>query len=183
MRLLWGFRHIVSIVSTKSSESDVRSRQPGSGALARRVLGVLLLAMAIGQLADVGGFVEVIDTYGVGGKGAAATIGVALLVGELLAGVGLLGGTLGRWKGASRLAVLVAVAWSALGAQAFARGLVVPNCGCFGIHLAQPLRWWVLVQDLEFMALAWWTLRTTTRWPVPIDESEPDSSRTVETRA
>ncbi len=146
------------------------------------MLGVLLAAMAIGQLTDVGGFVEVIGTYGVGGDGAAAIIGVALLVCELLAGVGLLGGSLVRRKGASRLAVFVAVAWSALGAQAFARGLLVPNCGCFGVHLAQPLRWWILVEDLEFVTLAWWTQRTTTRWSAPTDESAPDSSRTVEAR-
>lgn len=34
-----------------------------------------------------------------------------------------------------------------LGAQAFARGLAVDNCGCFGVYLGQPLRWWVPLQD------------------------------------
>jgi hypothetical protein len=53
-------------------------------------------------------------------------------------------------------AIVVAVAWSVLGLAAFARGLTVHNCGCFGIHLVQPLRWWVLAEDAEFLALAGW---------------------------
>ncbi len=164
------------------AEREDRSGGPGSGAVARRLLGALLVAMAIGQLTDVAGFVEVIGTYDVGGDVAAELIGVSLLIGELVAGVGLLGSSSRRWTGAANVAVVVAVAWSALAAQAFARGLFVPNCGCFGVHLAQPLRWWVLVEDLEFLALAWWTQRASLRWSVPTGESAPDSSRNVEAR-
>lgn len=50
--------------------------------------------------------------------------------------------------------------WSALAVQAFARGLAVENCGCFGVHLGQSLRWWVLLEDAEFVALAAWVRRT-----------------------
>ena len=57
------------------------------------------------------------------------------------------------------VAVAVAVGWTILGTQAFVRGLAVDNCGCFGVHLAQPLRWWVLLEDAEFVALAWWVRR------------------------
>jgi hypothetical protein len=45
----------------------------------------------------------------------------------------------------------VALTWSALGAQAFARGLALESCGCFGVHLGQPLRWWVLLEDVELI--------------------------------
>ncbi len=170
----------MSIEAAVMSAQTGRARRPDPGSVARRVLGVLLVAMAIGQLTDIGGFVDVISTYDVGGDLAAAIIGGALLIGELLAGVGLLVADRSRRAGASRLAVVVAVAWSVLAAQAFVRGLVVPNCGCFGVHLAQPLRWWVLVEDLEFVALAWWTQRTSGRRSVSTVESAPDASGSVQ---
>lgn len=80
----------------------------------------------------------------------------ALIGGELAAGVGLFSRDRGRRRRAASIAVAVAVAWSALGVQAFARGLVLDNCGCFGVYAAQPLRWWVLVEDAQFVALAVW---------------------------
>lgn len=59
-------------------------------------------------------------------------------------------------RSGSLLALAVAMIWSALAVQAFARGLAVENCGCFGVHLGQSLRWWVLLEDAEFVALAAW---------------------------
>jgi hypothetical protein len=47
------------------------------------------------------------------------------------------------------------VVWAILAAQAFARGLVLDNCGCFGTYLAQPLRWYVLVEDALMQLYAW----------------------------
>lgn len=47
----------------------------------------------------------------------------------------------------------VASLWSVLAVQAFVRGLVVPNCGCFGVYLSQSLAWWVLLEDATFVAL------------------------------
>lgn len=122
---------------------------------ARRILGVLILAMATGQALDLGGFVDIIETYELGPTPVSSLVAAALFVGELLAAHGLLAGR--RTGPAAGLAV--AVAWSIVGAQAFLRGLDVPNCGCFGVHLGQPLRWWVLVQDVEFMLLAGWVVR------------------------
>jgi hypothetical protein len=70
-----------------------------------------------------------------------------LIGGELLAGVWLLvrprsAGPVSAWVFAS-----VAVAWTALGAQAYLRGLAVDNCGCFGSYLTQRLTWFTLAQD------------------------------------
>lgn len=56
-----------------------------------------------------------------------------------------------------------------LGIQAFARGLALDNCGCFGVYAAQPLRWWVLVEDVEVVALAVWVVRR----PAPGRPSSP----------
>jgi hypothetical protein len=44
------------------------------------------------------------------------------------------------------LATAVAVTWTLLGTQAFVSGLPIDNCGCFGVHLGQPLRWSVLLE-------------------------------------
>ena len=67
------------------------------------------------------------------------------------------GGTSTKASGAAA-ALAVTIAWSALALSAFARGEAVENCGCFGVYLAQPLRWWVLLEDLEFVALGVWVL-------------------------
>jgi hypothetical protein len=122
------------------------------------VLAVLLLAMALGQLASLGDFVDIVHTYDVAGDAAPALAGLLLAL-EIGGGLGLLvfrrsPAWVGRAAGA--LGLGAAVLWSALAAQAFARGLGVPNCGCFGRFLGQELRWWVLVEDLEFLLLGWW---------------------------
>lgn len=129
--------------------------------------------MAVGQISDVAGFVEVLETYRAG-SGLVAAVGAGVLIaGELLAGVGLLRpGSHSRIR-TSWLAIGVTGAWSLLGAQAFARGLALENCGCFGVHLAQPLRWWILVEDIEFVALAWWVHRAVLRSTSTFDAGAP----------
>lgn len=127
--------------------------------IARWLLGLLLVAMAAGQLSDPGGFVDIVDDYRIGGTLPAALVASALVLGELIGGLGLLAGREARRSSAPTVAVVVALAWSALAVQAFARGLVLESCGCFGVHLAQPLRWWVLLEDAELVALALWVRR------------------------
>lgn len=111
--------------------------------------------MAAAQLSDPHGFVDIMATYRVGGGAVAAALGAALITGEIAGAVGLWGGPRRRRRAAT-VALAAAVAWGLLGAQAFARGIALDNCGCFGVHAGQPLRWWVLIEDLEFIALAWW---------------------------
>jgi hypothetical protein len=117
----------------------------------RRALALLLAGMAAAQFADVGGFSDILRDYKLFGAAAAATaVGIPLV--ELTAAAALLPG--GRLGG--HLGLAMAVFWTALGAQAFARGLVIENCGCFGVYLGQELRWWVLLQDAYFLLLAWY---------------------------
>ncbi|MBA2536909.1 MAG: hypothetical protein H0V20_05675 [Actinobacteria bacterium] len=90
---------------------------------------------------------------------------------EIVAAVGLLASAsvprpIARAAGLSGL--LVAVMWTALAAQAFARGLELDNCGCFGAYLAQPLRWWVLIEDAYMLVLAWYAAAATgSPFPTP----------------
>lgn len=121
-----------------------------SGTIPRLALAGLLLAMAAGQLSDIAGFTAIVRSYSVG-TATAPALAALLIAGELAAGVGLVRRD-GRWRrvGAAT-GVAVALSWSILGAQAFARGLALESCGCFGVHLGQPLRWWVLLEDLELI--------------------------------
>ena len=126
-------------------------------ALAPLVYGLLLSAMAAGQLASFDTFREALDDYDLF-AGDASTAAVIVVV-ELAAALGLLASasvsrSIGRAAGITGLGV--AGFWSILAAQAFARGLELDNCGCFGAYLAQPLRWWVLVEDAYMLVLAWY---------------------------
>ncbi len=112
--------------------------------------------MAAGQLADPTGFVDILESYRVGGRPGAVVAMVLLIAGEAVGGAGLLFGRSSRRRAAATVALGVALAWTALATQAFLRHLSVDNCGCFGVYLGQSLRWWVLIEDIEFVALALW---------------------------
>ncbi len=132
----------------------------GRRAILHRVLGGLFTAMAAFQLADLPGFVGVLETFQLGG---AWVLAVALLAGELVSGGWLLVAPGRRPLVPAVVFAATSVMWSALAAQAFARGLVLANCGCFGVYLAQPLRWWVLVQDAALLGYAALLLRAAVR--------------------
>ncbi|HVE95525.1 MAG TPA: MauE/DoxX family redox-associated membrane protein [Pseudonocardiaceae bacterium] len=147
----------------------IRGRQ----AILHRVLGGLFAAMAVFQLADLPGFVGVLETFQLGGAGLAWAFAVALLAGELVSGGWLLVAP-GRWPLVPALVFAATSAmWSALAAQAFAWGLVLDNCGCFGVYLAQPLRWWVLVQDAALLGYSALLLRAAIRARPAISPSAP----------
>ena len=118
----------------------------------RKVFIALFVAMAAGQLLSLGGFIDAVETYGVGGRIGAWLFAVSIVALEVGA-VALLVGASRRRLGATAT-IATMTAWTALAAQAFARGLVVPNCGCFGTFLSQELRWWVLVEDAYLLVLA-----------------------------
>ncbi len=137
----------------------------------RKVFIVLFGAMALGQLLSPGRFVDAIETYGVGGPAAAWVIAVSIIALEV-ATVVALSGTHHRPVGAT-LAIVTMAVWTALAIQAFARGLVVPNCGCFGTYLSQELRWWVLLEDAYLLVLAVVLARGLRRIPA----TAPDVAR------
>lgn len=126
-------------------------------ALAPLLYGLLLVGMGAGQLASFSALRRVLGEYDLFGN--AASTAVVVVAVELAGSLGLLASasvprSIGRAAGLAGLAV--ACFWSVLAAQAFARGLELDNCGCFGAYLAQPLRWWVLVEDAYMLVLAWY---------------------------
>jgi hypothetical protein len=121
--------------------------------------------MGAGQVSDFGGFSAILATYDVATGRAADVLAAVIIAAEVAAGVALLTSRY-RVPGAV-LGLAVTVAWTVLAAQAFARGLAVPNCGCFGVYFGQELRWWVLLEDAEFILLAAWVLRGARTYPIP----------------
>lgn len=131
--------------------------------IARLLFGFLVLGMAVGQLLSFSSFLDAIESYQVAGETVSRTMAVALVGGELFAGIGLLTGLPNLRKLAGWVGLGVAVGWAALAVQAFVRGLEVANCGCFGRYFAQRLSWIVLVQDAYFVILAYLAMRSALR--------------------
>jgi hypothetical protein len=127
------------------------TRRPPLTAL---LYGLLLAAMVVAQIASFDAFEDALRGYDVLGDVRVAA--VALLGVQAFAAVGLLFGQAApRLRRAAGVAgIAVALTWAALAVQAFVRGLELDNCGCFGAYLAQPLRWWVLLEDAYMVVLA-----------------------------
>lgn len=80
--------------------------------MARRILAILLLAMAAGQLSNPAGFVDALEAYELGGRTAAWALAVSIMLAEVVSGVGLVrrGGIVRQV--APGVAVAVAVGWT-----------------------------------------------------------------------
>jgi len=120
----------------------------------RLLLAVVLLVTATGKLLDIGGFVAVVATYRALPEPLLLPAALTLTLGELALCLWLLSGV--RLATAALAAVLLHVAYLVWSTAALARGLDIPNCGCFGVFWARPLTWVTLVEDavLLFVALA-----------------------------
>ena len=122
----------------------------------RWFFAALLLASSIGKLLDIRGFAAVVGTYQVFPEPLLLPLGLALAFVELGIGLWLIWGRLLIW--AALVLVLLHAGYLAWLGLAYARGLDIPNCGCFGVFLAQPLTPWMLVEDglLLAAALVFW---------------------------
>jgi hypothetical protein len=133
-------------------------RRPASErrSIAILIFAPLLLTMAVAQLASLGRFEDVLRAYRLFGDAVAALAVVVPVVEGAVAAALLLRQRFAPTtvRAAAVGGIAITLFWSALAAQAFARGVELDNCGCFGAYLAQELRWWVLLEDAEFVLLA-----------------------------
>lgn len=129
------------------------------------LLGALLLAQGLGKLVEPRAYVSALYAFDfTTSAGLAWGVGILWTTLELAAGAGLLATGLGARpsrRGARRAswgALLVALAYALLTTQAFARGLEIANCTCFGGYLPQRLSGFVLAQDALLVAWSAWVL-------------------------
>ena len=129
--------------------------------IARIALAIVLLAMALGQSVSFDVFEAAIASYRVSPDSLVAPLAALIIAAEAVVGAGLFTRRYRRFAAVG--AVIITAFWAALAAQAFARGLVIGNCGCFGRYFSQSLGWWVLLQDAYLVTLAVWVLAGVTR--------------------
>ncbi|WAX77474.1 MauE/DoxX family redox-associated membrane protein [Streptomyces sp. KMM 9044] len=144
----------------------------------RLVLGAVLAAMALGQLASFNAMPAVMTAYGLPSGAVSTALTVALIGAEAVTAFWFLARPRSRAAAPVWSYTGVAVVWAVLASQAFARGLVLDNCGCFGTYLAQPLRWYVLVEDALMLLYAWLLWRRLRRTRAA---SSPATARTERT--
>ncbi|MDJ0346590.1 hypothetical protein QMK19_36860 [Streptomyces sp. H10-C2] len=141
------------------------------GTVLRLVLGAVYTGMGVGQLVSFRHMPALLGAYELV-TGAAATLAAALIAGELVSGVWFLARPRSRALAPVWAYVAVSVVWSVLAVQAFARGVSVPNCGCFGVYLSQRLSWFTLLQDALTLFYAVLLLRGVRRTPAARAEHE-----------
>jgi Methylamine utilisation protein MauE len=113
---------------------------------------LLLAASAIGKLADMPGFYAVIKSYALLPEAVIPISAWTLAIFELALAIWL---AMGKRIHVAALIVIalhfVYLIWLMI---ALARGLDIPNCGCFGIYWARPLTWLTLLEDFILLVLA-----------------------------
>ncbi|WNZ06473.1 MauE/DoxX family redox-associated membrane protein [Streptomyces sp. 11x1] len=145
----------------------------------RIVLGTLYTAMAVGQLASFEHMPRILSAYGLVSGSAATGLAAALIAGELVCGVWFLARPRSTALAPVWVYTAVSVVWTVLAVQAYARGLVVDNCGCFGIYLTQRLNWFVLLQDAATLLYAGPLVRSARRAPAPSPAGREEASGDV----
>ena len=113
---------------------------------------LLLAAASVGKLADIPGFYAVIKSYALLPEAVIPISAWALAIFVLVLAIWLAMGK--RIEVAALIVIalhLVYLIWLAI---ALARGLDIPNCGCFGVFWARPLTWFTPVEDFILLALA-----------------------------
>ncbi|WP_067034334.1 MauE/DoxX family redox-associated membrane protein [Streptomyces dysideae] len=125
----------------------------------RLVLGALFIAMAVGQLVSFDAMPAILDAYRLTAGAGSAVLAVTLIAGEAVAGVWFLARPRSTVRTPVWIYTTVSAVWAVLAVQAYARGLAIDNCGCFGRYATQPLRWWVLAEDALMLLYAWLLLR------------------------
>ncbi|MBT2366117.1 hypothetical protein J7E88_12560 [Streptomyces sp. ISL-10] len=145
----------------------------------RIVLGTVYTAMALGQLASFEHMPRILAAYGLPADGAATVLAAALIAGELVCGIWFLGRPRSKALAPVWVYAGVSLVWSLLAVQAYARGLGVDNCGCFGIYLTQRLSWFVLFQDALTLLYAAVLIHSARRAPAPSHTDREEASRGV----
>ena len=127
-------------------------RHPRYVNVLRLAFAALLLVAGIAKLLDLPGFVAVVATYQTLPGFLLAPAALALTLAELALGAWLLSGH--RVVEAAIATALLHLGYLGWLVLALARGLDLPNCGCFGVFWPQRLTPWMLLEDGVLLALS-----------------------------
>lgn len=120
-------------------------------------LAALHLAAAGAKLLDLRGFAAVLADYRLAPAALLLPLAIFAVLVELAIGVGLL---LAPWRRAAALAAAaVAAVYGIVLTVTLARGIALPNCGCFGVYLARPLTILSPLEDAALVLAAWLVAR------------------------
>jgi hypothetical protein len=119
----------------------------------RCLLGVILLASALGKSLDLQGFVEVLLTYRLFPGWALQPVALAVTGLEWLLALWILSG----WclPTSALLALILYGIYAAGLVVTLLRGLDLPNCGCYGVFFPRPLRWYSPLEDLALAGMCY----------------------------
>ena len=129
-----------------------RRRLPLVAGFLRLTFAALLLATGLAKLLDLPGFAAVVVTYRALPDALVTPAAALLTAVEIALGALLLTGR--RLPEAALATVALHLGYLAWLAVALARGLNIPNCGCFGVYLPRPLTAGSLAEDGVITALA-----------------------------
>ncbi len=119
----------------------------------RGALGLLILGAGIGKALDVAGFVGVMRTYEMPlPEASLVPLAWGTIAFEVVLGAWVLAGL--RMTIAALLSVAMHAGYFVLLGSALVRGLELSNCGCFGVFLARPLRWYSPLEDVALIAVS-----------------------------
>jgi hypothetical protein len=144
----------------------------------RTILGVVYMAMAVGQLASWWRMPQILDAYDALPAAALPWLAGLLVVGELVCGVWFVARPRSPALAPVWVYTAVSLVWAVLGVQGYLRGLSIDNCGCFGVYLTQRLSWFVLAQDALLLVYAAVMIRSGLR---ARRAAAPDRTEVLET--
>lgn len=125
---------------------------PASAQFLRGLFLLLMLSTGVAKLLDMPGFYGIVASYQTLPLLLVAPAAWVLTLTEVMLAAWLLSGR--ALQNAALLLVLMHLMYLAWLLMALARGLDLPNCGCFGVYLARPLTVLSPVEDLCLLALA-----------------------------
>jgi hypothetical protein len=113
----------------------------------------LFTATGLAKLLDNRGFAQVIASYQPGlPDPALLALGLLISLAELGIGANLLRGH--RLRSNLWATLVFHLGYAALAAITLWRGIMIDNCGCFGVFLARPLSWGTVVEDCALAAVS-----------------------------
>lgn len=116
----------------------------------RFAISALFLVTAAGKLLDIPGFAAVLETYRAFPEWALIPTAILVPLAEIGLAAWLLSGM--RLTAAASASAGLHAAYGGWAAMTLARGVSVPNCGCFGVFLARPLSWSTVAEDGAMIA-------------------------------